>query len=200
MKPGYLFACLIGRVNLFCYPHINASKFFLWYYIYNMERTNRQGRKFIPIVVLVLLLAVFGSLLYFNSTEYKLKRIKNTVENVSTNQIDLTTAKGMDKVPPAFPKDIPIDTDAITESYTMDYIDRNMTQSVVTYFASQSQGKLYNMYLGYMAEVGFKVRLSSRNSEKQGYLTGTKNNDTLSIIITPKDGMTEVRLVYLDRP
>ena len=164
-----------------------------------MEPIHDQKKKLFSAIAILLLLFIVGFFLYFNSTSYKLKHIKNTVENVSTSQIDLATAKGMDKVPPAFPRDIPINTETISASYIMDYIDRNMTQSVVTYLASESQGKLYNMYLGYMAEVGFKVRLSSRNSEEQGYLTGTKNNDTLSIIITSKEGMTEVRLIYLDR-
>ncbi len=168
-----------------------------------MEPTTTASthKAWISLLILVIFLAVVSFLLYRNSTAYKLKHIKNTVENVSTDKIDLTRTQGMARVPAAIPKDLPLETTNVSESYTMNYLDQNLTLSGYTYMTDKKPQDVYNLYVTYLLNNKYTFRLTPPENKQPGVLdiNTMKDHDDLSVFISPNAGGSAVKIVFTDR-
>ncbi len=118
---------------------------------------------------------------------------KNSVEVTKT---DIT--KTGSKLPQGFPSDIPVETVTTGESFKAVYSDIGMTQYTLSYTSKKTKDQIWTIYDDYMKEAGYVVdKLSS--SKSLGQISGTKQNDILSAIISSYNGTSLVQLSFQDR-
>ncbi|MEK7194411.1 MAG: hypothetical protein AAB660_01845 [Patescibacteria group bacterium] len=118
---------------------------------------------------------------------------KNTVEVTKT---DIT--KTGSKLPQGFPSDIPVETVTAGESYKAQYSDIGMTQYTVSYTSKKSKDEIWTIYNDYMNGAGYAVDKVS-SSKSLGQISGTKQNDIFSAIVSSYNGISLVQLSYQDR-
>jgi hypothetical protein len=74
-----------------------------------------------------------------------------TKENVKVTNVNLASAVSPEsRLPEGFLRDIPVEFGEIVESYSADYLDKNLTQYVVAYMSSKSVEEKYKEYEQFM--------------------------------------------------
>ncbi len=126
---------------------------------------------------------------------------QNTKENMVLTRVDLATATGQNTLPDGFPKEIPVETANITDGHKVVFPDRGVTGRGITeytieFISSKSKGEVYDMYEAFMPASGYRFGEGNRSKEK-GILYGRSNSGDLSIVISEKDGKTNVHLTVL---
>ena len=113
--------------------------------------------------------------------------------------VDLSKAtKQEDKVPSGMPSDIPLELANVIESYTMTRDDKAAVQYTLSYKSSKTKAQKYAEYLDFMTKSDYAFGTSGKN-EATGTLSGEKNNDALTVVVSNQGEYTLVQLSYLDR-
>lgn len=115
------------------------------------------------------------------------------------SRVDLSSATdefGM--LPEGFPWSIPVDSMNITDSYTIDYDARGVTQYSVTYNTDISISEKYKMYKEFMIADGYTLTTDSSDGDVSS-LYGTRDDSELSIIIDEVADETRVQITYLEK-
>lgn len=123
-----------------------------------------------------------------------------TKEPVSLNVVDLNSAKSnSEKLPKGFPASIPLEMEDITLSDSKIYTDRAVPVTVYTvnYFSEKTVEQKYAEYLNMMNKNGFIFGENGKDN-KNHVLNGTKDNDTLLIVVANFQGKTQVQLSYTE--
>lgn len=107
----------------------------------------------------------------------------------------------MARVPAAIPKDLPLETTNVSESYTMNYLDQNLTLSGYTYMTDKKPQDVYNLYVTYLLNNKYTFRLTPPENKQPGVLdiNTMKDHDDLSVFISPNAGGSAVKIVFTDR-
>lgn len=170
-----------------------------------IEPKKSQSLIFIVALFIILIIIAFAMMSLSkkptggeNSSAPQTPTTKTTTTEVKVDKVDLTTAQGNARLPQGFPTDIPVETTGAFESYTADYPTRNFTQYTVSYTTTKSVKDTYALYLSYMTKAGYTFR-SDGKDEKHGFLYGTKDNNDLSVVVTPKGTETSVQMSYLKK-
>ena len=156
--------------------------------------------KFVSILVGVVV--VIGVAWYFlmpvpAATPVKVKQVNSGVAEVEVTKTDIAQ-NGISKLPVGFPKDIPVEVPNISESYRAVYASRGVTQYTVSYTSLKTREALWTTYSDFMNSAGYAV--DKENSSKSlGQITGTKDNDTLSVVLSTHGGLSLAQLNFLDR-
>ncbi|MBX4195881.1 hypothetical protein KW796_02950 [Candidatus Parcubacteria bacterium] len=104
---------------------------------------------------------------------------------------------GVSRLPVGFPKGIPVEVPNITESYRVAFNSRGITQYSVSYTSVKTKDALWDLYSAFMKSSGYDIDKGS--SKSLGQISGTKNNDSLSIVISSNSSVSMVQLSLLDR-
>lgn len=112
-------------------------------------------------------------------------------------KVDLTVAQGDARLPKGFPADIPVEIANIFESYTGEYQNPQATQYAVSYTTSKTVTGAYNLYLSYMTKAGYTFTPEGKDMEN-GYLSGNKDGNNLSVFVNTKDTKTSVQISYVE--
>lgn len=149
------------------------------------------------VVLLVALLIVIagGSVLY-----KKINNDGNTREKVEINKIDIEKVEGAEKIPAGFPKDIPLELGEVIDSYTMDYEDRGVMISAVSFRTFRTPADLFGFYRGSLNIAGYLENELNTNQDR-GILYMEKGGNQLAISIgisNVEDGKREVQIVHTE--
>jgi hypothetical protein len=121
-----------------------------------------------------------------------------TKENVTVAKVDLSKTTGTSKIPSGFPKDIPVETANITDSFTANYPDKGVVQSSVSFTTAKTVSVAVSEYLSYMKKAGYIMNNEVMKTSKN-YLLGTLNKSDLSIFVNSNNGKTQVQMTYLSK-
>lgn len=153
-----------------------------------------QRYKNLVVLLLVLLIIILGGSILYK----KIQNDGNTREKVKITNADLTAENPAQKVPANFPKDIPVQLTEVIESYDLEYPERGVIVSGITFKTFRTPADLFESYKGYLVQAGYVVDERNMNQDS-GVLYFTKENNVLGVIINPLnevDGKRAVQLVY----
>lgn len=123
---------------------------------------------------------------------------ENTVDLDGVLVTEASPATTGSRLPAGFPRDIPVEEVNVTESYRAVYTENRAAQYTVSYTSNKSRDSLWDTYNSFMKGAGYAIETTG-TSKSQGQLMGNKDNDTLSVIISARTGMTLVQINLLDR-
>lgn len=155
--------------------------------------------KFILPLLVLLVIIGGGAYLYSHKTVEAPASITETPSSSQSTKIIETDLTGANKLPAGFPSDIPVEMANVTESYAGQYQSLNATQYSVSYTSKQAAGTLWDSYSAFMSQSGYTINPKA-TSKSVGQISGTKNGDTLSVVISSHNGTSLVHLSYLDKP
>ena len=157
------------------------------------------------LLALVVLAAIVVGVAYLISGKDLIKKDDNVDENGHTKSpieykhVDLSKASTPEeKLPQGFPSFIPIENTDVVESYSGQNQDPPLTQYTLTYRSTRTVTQKFNEYLNYLTNNGYTFAEGGRDS-RNGYLSATKENDTLSVVVSRLGDKTLVQLSYVDR-
>lgn len=158
---------------------------------------NLQNEKvvlFLVIIVATLSIAL-GRILY-----WKLPLFDGHTRNLSTVVMVENTpmVDGVLPAPAGFPQDIFLESGEIVESATTYYPSQNATQLSVSYLSSGTIEGKYNEYRNYMQQAGYNLTEGGTGTQIRT-LSGTKNSNSLSVIIKNEGNKTIIELSYLSK-
>jgi len=123
-----------------------------------------------------------------------------TKENIVFKAVNVSSAKTeSDKLPSGLSASIPVETKGIFLSDSKTYTDRSapVTVYTVNYTTTKSVSEKYGEYLTYMTKNGFVF--STNGKDKINHvLNGTKDGNTLLVVVTSSGGKTVVQLSYTE--
>lgn len=161
--------------------------------------------KFLSLLVLVVVALGLGWYFVSNRVPAPIDDVGGeVVKDENTKEINgvlVTEASLADtgsKLPAGFPRDIPVEQINVTESYRAVYEERGATQYTVSYTSNKSRDALWDTYNSYLKSAGYSIDTTS-TSKSQGQIMGSRENDTLFIIISARSGLTLVQINLLDR-
>ncbi len=158
------------------------------------EVHSSSKQVFALVLVFVFLLAVS----VFMAMNMQSKKII-TKENVQVKNTDLKSVTNeADKLPSGFPSFIPVETAQTTESYTMNFPDRKLTQYTVNFTTSKTLDQKYKEYSDFMNANGFVLKPGT-DSAMTKTLFASKNNDDLLVVLSMVGKETTVQIAYVDR-
>ncbi|MFZ3020261.1 MAG: hypothetical protein WA051_01925 [Minisyncoccia bacterium] len=157
-----------------------------------MHPTPDGHNKFIKplLIILVVVIVLAGALAFMRSYTGSSK------QNFSSENVKVEDNKG--QTPTGLPKDFPIEEKNILQSSTLVYPDRHATLYSVLFTSLKQTEELYSMYKKYLSENSFTMLNESKSSTQMSY-RGVNGKNELSIILTPKDALTEVQISYITR-
>jgi hypothetical protein len=120
-----------------------------------------------------------------------------TQEEVIVTKVD-TAEPGVSKLPAGFPSGVPVEQANVSESYRVVYSERGVTQYTVSYTSLKGRDALWDIYNDYLKSAGYSVD-SGLTSKNQGQISGNKDGDSLSVIISQRNGVSFVQLNLLYR-
>lgn len=171
-----------------------------------MEQNTQT--KTILIALLVLLILAAGYFWFTKQNTYKptttaTETVSKTTtvkpkENVDVKQTDLNVSNTEAKLPSGFPTNIPVEISGIFESYSAVYKDHGVTQYTVGYNSSASKDSKWDEYKTFMTKEGYKFDENS-TSKSKGVLSGTKDSNSLLIVVSEKENKTVVQISLLSR-
>jgi hypothetical protein len=153
-----------------------------------------QRYKNLAVLLIVLLIVVAGGTALYK----KFYKQPITKENVVVTRAENADTGGIKNIIEKFPKNIPVDTERVGESFSSDYSDRGVIVSSISYVSAKEKLDLYIQYQAYLIDNHFVIDAENDNAE-QGTIIGTKDNDDLSIAISENNGLRTVRLAFTDR-
>lgn len=160
---------------------------------------HKEIRVILP-ALLVLLIIAAGYYWYINRTPSApyTPPTSTTTPQQNTGSTSLSQiAKPLD-IPNGFPTDIPVEKANLTEGYSINYKDYNVTQYTVAYTSSKTKDALWTTYNSYLITNGYKLN-SLVTNKAQGVMDGTKNKDELNIVITTRGTGSYVQMTYVKR-
>jgi hypothetical protein len=102
------------------------------------------------------------------------------------------------RLPAGFPAEIPVEIEGVTEAYARTYPERGVTQYTVVYKSASSLTEKFSEYESYMESAGY-ISAEDGSNMSSNFLSGTKDNDDLSVVLSIDGESTVVNLTYLDR-
>ena len=162
-----------------------------------MEQT--QIKKIL--ILIVLAAAVVGvSYLLANKNPAGDKTGETASEQPIVKHTDLSKAqKPAEKIPEGFPSDIPFESLYVTESYKADYGDGMGYLYGFTYQTNSSVADKYTDYKDYMTDRGYQIITDDNQGEAMKVLEGYNDRDTLLVIMSKQEVLTQVQISYTDR-
>ena len=158
-----------------------------------MTQAQLSRKNTVLLVIALLILLVVAALMTDTSKN------KSTKEHVVVKSPDMQGGgDNSQKIPEGFPVFIPLETEDIVESYSMNYPDRKITQHTVNYRSSKTQDQKYKEYLDFMTKNGFTFGPEGKNT-KTGTLYAAKNGNDLLVVTTQVGQKTLVQIAYIDR-
>jgi hypothetical protein len=107
-------------------------------------------------------------------------------KEIEVTKTDITQS-GVSKLPVGFPSDIPVEVSNI-----------RVIQYTVSYTSFKSKDALWTTYSDFMKSAGFEIEASA-TSKSLGQISGTKDGDSLSIVVSSHSGVTLAQINLLDR-
>ncbi len=146
---------------------------------------------------LVLLLAVLLIVVAGGAAWYKKYNDGNTHEKVKNSQVDLSKAVGKEKIPLGLPEDLPVQLGNVEQSSTIDYPERGVKVSTITFLTYQPYAELVNTFESYMKQNGYNYSDEGSN-DRQNSLYGIKDTNFLTVVITsdPENTQRRVQITY----
>lgn len=155
-----------------------------------------QSNKTSLVSILILLILIVGAVFWFKKYY---KNDGNFHEKVVESPVDLSKAtKPEEKIPASFPKDIPLQLNEVIESTTLNYPERGVTVSIISFKTFRSNAELFSTYKVYFTNAGYVLQ-NSNTGEKLGTIFGDKDGNNLGVMIglnVESDGQRIVKLVY----
>lgn len=152
---------------------------------------------FVPIVIIVLVI-IGGALFMRQSKETPfIEETAKTNTNTTVKVTKTDILKTGSRLPEGFPKEIPVESISIKDSYRAYYEKVKATQYTVSYTSERTKNDLWKTYSDYMEAESYIV--SPASSKTTGQISGTKGDDSLSVIVTNHNNVSLVQIVYLDR-
>ncbi|MBX4200060.1 hypothetical protein KW790_01180 [Candidatus Parcubacteria bacterium] len=102
-------------------------------------------------------------------------------------------------IPSGFPEDVPLDADAVTESYKASYTNKNVIQYSISFTSSRSLAAVWQTYKDFLVKSGFSVDPNMTDNKTKTRVGGQKTSDVLTVVLSPVAGKTYVQLSFLDR-
>ncbi len=116
--------------------------------------------------------------------------------NISVTKTDVAQ-NGGSKLPQGFPASIPVENLTIKDSYKAVYSNLSVTAYTVSYTSQKSRDDLWTTYDNYMNSTGYVIDRDS--SKSAGQISGTKDNNTLSVFVSAHNGISLVQISYVSR-
>jgi hypothetical protein len=149
----------------------------------------------------VLAVAAIGIWFSLNGDKQTVKTVEKTPAG-EVNEIEVTktdiTQNGTTNLPVGFPSDIPVEANNLTESFRAAYQSRGIVQYSVSYTSLKTRDSLWDAYSSYMNGAGYAVDKTG-TSKSLGQISGTKNGDSLSVVLSNHGGLTLVQINYVER-
>ena len=153
------------------------------------------------LALLIVGLLILGTFLAINRGEDTTRDdtpIESVVKKDGVTVAKTDVTKSGSKVPQGFPKDIPVESVNVTDSYKVFYEKVQVTQYTVNYTSDRDREDLWNMYSKFMNDSSFRIDVA-QTSRGVGQISGARGDDSLSVIVTSSNGVSLVQLSYLDR-
>lgn len=106
------------------------------------------------------------------------------------NEVDLNTASGDAVRLEGFPSDVPVETDNVLDSFSIDY-DNGQREASIVYRSDASISELRDTYITYMQSAGYSVEQDDV-TEQDALLFGSQGNSSLSVAIVQVEDEREV--------
>lgn len=107
------------------------------------------------------------------------------------NQVDLESAQTPEeRLPEGFPSDLPVNTENLVDSFTVDYTDGSKEASVI-FQSDSSIGDLRSQYITYFEANEYTVQQDDL-TEQDALLAAERNGDGISVAITQTEAGREV--------
>ena len=156
--------------------------------------------KELVVAVLVLVIVLVGGYFWYKSAYGPVAEPKKDFDVATAGGAKVAfgdvTSTARSKLPPGFPKDIPVEENIVLESFRAVYEEYDFTQYTVTFVSERSFDALWAEYSGFLDSAGYVVEIED---EKQGALKGRRGNNELTVYISPNDLGTFVTIHYVEK-
>ncbi len=145
-------------------------------------------------VIIILIVAYF----LWSSSGNKVNKTTFSSENVVVKTTNVAVATEAEKLPAGFLKSIPVETTYITESTTLTYPERKAVLYSVSYFSTKQQQEIFTIYGNFLKENGYKITNTNKSASYMMY-QATKDNNDITVVITPQPDRIMVQVSYVVR-
>jgi len=156
--------------------------------------------KELVVAVLVLVIVLVGGYLWYKSAYGPSAEPKKDFDVATAGGAKVAfgdvTSTARSKLPPGFPKEIPVEQDIVIESYRAVYEEYGFTQYAYTYVSERSFDSLWEEYADFFESSGYIIEAED---EEEGTLKGRKDNDELTVNIAVNNQRSFVSLNYVEK-
>jgi hypothetical protein len=171
-----------------------------------MDLHHKDSSVVLTLLLLVLAVIVGYFILYPSRPASETKTpsassVKTTPATSSnpSNSVAVTNATAEKNLPTGFPSIIPVEKANITESYKAVYKNHNnATQYTISYTSKSSVAALWDTYADFLRKEGY-VLDKLATDKNLGTISGTKGDNTLSVVLSRHDKVSLVQLNLLYR-
>lgn len=160
-----------------------------------MGTSSVSGPIWLGIAVIIILVVAY---FLWSSSANKVNQPKFSSENVVVKTTNVATATGADKLPSNLFKDFPIEVENISESTTLTYPERKAVLYSVTYFSTKYQQDIFDAYGKFLTDNGYKITKTDKTGTIMMY-QATKDNNDVTVVITPQPNRMMVQVSYVVR-
>lgn len=160
-----------------------------------MKQGESQKQRTVLLLVIIIAVLAVGYLLSGKYPVFDFDGNTNNLSAVVTVE-NTPMVNGALPLPRGFPQDIPIEDSEIVESSTTYYPAQNADQLSVSYRSTKTIWQKYAEYKDYMNQAGYSLTEGDSNAPVRT-ISGSKENISLSVIVSSVEGGTLVQLSYL---
>lgn len=123
-----------------------------------------------------------------------------TIEKTVVYKGNLSATTREEKLSEGFPQNIPVFLDGVKDSTRVEYVENSSVLHSVTYVTEELKEDLIQKYKNFLVQGGYDTSGASSSTDQNEYMSGRKDNDEVSIVITAiEGGKQEVSVAFLDR-
>jgi hypothetical protein len=159
-----------------------------------VSKFMKKIHKKLLILVAILVLIDFGIFWFLSRVP------KDSKENVLVTKIDLSSEDKLKDISSRFPIPILNKSESLIDGYVMDYKDKGVVITGVSYFSEKTVSDIHFEYTELLKKKGFTINEKETSSIK-GLIYASKDQNNLDVVIDRNvivDKKIKVQLVYTE--
>ena len=167
--------------------------------LYAFDTHTSHSYEKLKIVLVIGVLVLISALFLFTRDGGLGSGNSFTSQRAFASAIDLSRVTGSDRLPEGFPRTLPVETQNLHESVTIEYPDKNIILHSVVYGSPRQLEDIRADFERYFAQGGYrdvKIDIGFERVTFQAY----KGSDTVSVVLSsPKALGTNVQIGYVQK-
>jgi hypothetical protein len=163
------------------------------------EQVHKSSSRNLVILIAVLVaVALIIIVFMYERSKRPIDSQTITKENVIVERFNVTGSSGASKLPSGFPDNIPVEIAGISESLSMNYVEKDSILYNVEYFSQKSVLEKYTEYLKFVQDNNYTL-ISNNQSSILSNIYARSNNSDLSVVVNLRDNRTLIGITYVKR-